>query len=110
MSNMIRSQVQQSPVIQQKQDGGGGLDWLKPIGTVASMFGFPYLSMALGASDLFQGDISGLGGLFGAGGSDNPLLKMLLKNGQFNPYAGFAPKAFDGFNSNTFDSAGGFMA
>lgn len=112
MSNVVNSRIAPPQQLgsgqqQQQKKKGTDLDWLRPIGTAASMFGFPYISMAIGAYDMFNGDPSGvfnmIGGGQGAGGGD--VFSNILRGGQFNPYGSFGP-ALSGSGSAAMSGAG----
>lgn len=105
MSNVVNSRIappqQSGSGPQQQKKKGTDLDWLRPIGTAASAFGFPYLSMAIGAYDMFNGDPSGVFSMLGLPGGGGPgaggdIFSNMLRNQQFNPYGSFGPALMGG--------------
>lgn len=100
--HVIQPQQQQ----QQKKKKGTDLDWLRPIGTAASAMGFPYLSMALGAYDMFNGDPSGLFGMLGGQGGVSQGGDIFSNMLQHNPYGGFGSFSGGGGFDGLFKSGG----
>ena len=116
MSNMVQPQVQQRPQQQQPQQQEDPMGGFRPFANIASMF-FPQVGMAMAAYDFLrtgkpgQNSLLGMLGV-GQGHGDNPFIKQLLGQQQFNPYGGGAmggaKSMWGGGGGNSFwDSATG---